>query len=155
MVVSTLFFTGCASSRTGSIGYEYEKPVVTVNTTETVVTSTAANGDTTVTSTKNIVSTSTPPVQKRTWRERAFGQRPPTQDQVIPASAESGAKSKVLPRRERPRYYQSPSYGSYGGSYGGGWSRPAASYIPRSSGISVGGGVSNSTTLPTFHFNRW
>ncbi|PIQ68534.1 MAG: hypothetical protein COV91_03710 [Candidatus Taylorbacteria bacterium CG11_big_fil_rev_8_21_14_0_20_46_11] len=149
-IVTIIISTGCASNRTAPVGYRYDSPVLTTNVTRTVTRKIVDGKPMSEEVTENVTITSTQPVQRRTWAERATGRRPFAETQVIPSAAGTDGPNEY-PSKPTPRSYGSNSGYSNSGYNGGGYNRPPIMYVPHTRGLSVGGSV---TTLPSFQFNN-
>lgn len=89
-VAAALFAVGCAGPRTGSVGFRQTPAILTTNVVGTVTSQQVGDQPPVVYAQTNFTIVSTPPVQDRTWREKAFGQRPPADVRVIPPFPNSG-----------------------------------------------------------------
>lgn len=139
---------GCVGPRTGSVGYRNTQPVLTTNLVGTVTSQQVGEQPPVVYAQTNFTVVSTPPVQNRTWREKALGQRPPADVRVVPpfpnagvygvapatVTVPQGAAGAVAPQTGGARYGQSPvtgawyllpsnsSYGTRAGTWNGAYS---------------------------------
>ncbi|MDP2735144.1 MAG: hypothetical protein Q8P12_02980 [bacterium] len=100
-----IFFSvvGCVGPRTGSVGYQYEPPVLVTNITGTVSSQQVGLQPPVVYAQTNFTVVSTPPVQTRTWKEKAFGQRPPADYRSVPPMPDA-AYGGVAPTAVQPQY---------------------------------------------------
>ncbi len=78
LAISLIALTsGCVGPRTASVGHKYVQPIVTTNMVGTTTSYQVGGQPATINTTTNWSVISTPPVEKRTWRETVFGRRAP------------------------------------------------------------------------------
>ena len=128
ITIVSIFTSGCVGPRTASIGYKYVPPVITTNMVGTTTRQQVDGQPGTTTTTTNWSVISTPPIEKRTWKEVVLGKRAPgaTVQSVVPpfpGEIPSPRPAQIASLRKVPfGYYRGSGGYGYGGSvrlYGG------------------------------------